>query len=57
LQLSASLQQRDYVKSLTGDAPAKLLQSYDAKAMDAWPVSTKVNRPGNDSADLIELLK
>jgi putative SOS response-associated peptidase YedK len=48
------IRQRDYVKWLTGDAAATLLQSYDAKAMEAYPVSTKVNRPGNDGPDLIK---
>ena len=31
-----------------------LLQPYPAEAMEAWPVSTRVNHPGNDSRECLE---
>jgi len=33
-----------------------LLKPYPAKEMEAWPVSTKVNNPRNDSAECMELV-
>jgi putative SOS response-associated peptidase YedK len=37
-----------------GKQVAPLLKPYEASEMDAYPISDKVNRPANDTADLIE---
>jgi putative SOS response-associated peptidase YedK len=47
------LQERDYERWLSGDAPTDLLKPYDAAAMEAFPVGVKVNTPKNDSPDLV----
>ena len=40
----------DYDRWLTGD-PAELLRPYPPEKMEAFPVSTLVNSPKNESAD------
>jgi putative SOS response-associated peptidase YedK len=32
-----------------------LLKPYPTQGMEAWPVSTKVNNPQNNSADCVQL--
>ncbi len=48
---------RDYSMWLAADTPADqlqhLLRPYDAERLDAYPVSTAVNTPQNDTEDLI----
>jgi putative SOS response-associated peptidase YedK len=44
----------DYVRWLTADDPADLLQPYPAELMRAYPVSTRVNSPKNDDESLVE---
>jgi len=41
---------------LEGDEAASLLKPFEANRMEAFPVSTAVNRPQNDSAECIEPL-
>jgi putative SOS response-associated peptidase YedK len=48
------LHERDYERWLSGDAPTDLLKPFDAAAMEGYPVSSRVNMPKNDSADLVE---
>jgi putative SOS response-associated peptidase YedK len=52
------LDPKDYGRWLDGDLPAStvgdLLKPYPAESMEVWPVSTRVNRPGNDGPELIE---
>jgi putative SOS response-associated peptidase YedK len=36
---------------------ADLLKAFDAKQMEAWPVSTRVNTPANNDPSLIEHIK
>lgn len=49
---------QDYETWLTGtsEQALPLLRAYPAEAMRAYPVSAKVNRPGNDTPELIEPL-
>ncbi|MDB5290279.1 MAG: response-associated peptidase [Phycisphaerales bacterium] len=48
----------DYGKWLDRDAGAeeamKLLRPYPAEEMEAWPISARVNRVGNDGPELLE---
>ncbi|HSZ56541.1 MAG TPA: SOS response-associated peptidase family protein [Tepidisphaeraceae bacterium] len=43
-----------YRRWLTGDEPQALLKPYDADAMEAFPISTRVNNVRNDGPELIE---
>lgn len=57
-RMPAILHPRDYVKWLdpspqTPESLLPLLKPYPADAMTAYPVSTLVNKPGNDSPELI----
>lgn len=48
----------DFAKWLSRDVPGKdvadLLKPFDVDQMEAWPVSTMVNSPKNDAAELVE---
>jgi putative SOS response-associated peptidase YedK len=52
------LARRDYATWLNLEAKAEelrlLLRPFDAREMAAYPISTRVNRPGNDGPELIE---
>jgi putative SOS response-associated peptidase YedK len=48
------LRDGDYKKWLGRDAPTDLLRPFDASAMEAFPVSSKVNSPRNDAPELVE---
>ena len=52
------LEPGDYGRWLDGELPASgvadLLKPSPAGSMEAWPVSTRVNRPGNEGPELIE---
>ncbi len=50
------LDQADYTAWLTAqsDLALALLNPYPADEMRAYPVSTKVNSPKNEAADLVE---
>ncbi|MEW6287745.1 MAG: SOS response-associated peptidase [Chloroflexota bacterium] len=57
-RMPAILHPRDYAKWLdpspqTPESLLPLLKPYPAEAMTAYPVSTLVNKPGNDSPELI----
>lgn len=41
-------------RSVAGKDVLDLLTPFDAEQMEAWPVSTRVNTPKNDSPDLID---
>jgi len=45
-----------YPRWLDGAEPEALLRPYSADQMEAYPVSQKVNRPQNDSAECIEAM-
>lgn len=40
-------------RDVPGEAVADLLKPYDAEAMEAWPVSTAVNSPKNDTCECV----
>lgn len=49
------LHQRDYARWLGEEPdPADLLVPFPSELMKMWPVSTRVNKAGNEGADLIE---
>jgi putative SOS response-associated peptidase YedK len=37
--------------------PSDLLRPYPSEPMTMWPLSTKVNRPANDTPDILEPLR
>ena len=57
-RMPVNIDSRDYGRWLDGESPpsavADLLKPYRAEGMEAWPVSTRVNRPGNEGPELIE---
>jgi putative SOS response-associated peptidase YedK len=61
-RMPAILQPRDYAKWLdpspqTPDALLPLIKPYPAEQMNAYPVSTQVNKPEHDSPELIVQVK
>jgi putative SOS response-associated peptidase YedK len=46
----------DYERWLTADDPLDVLRLFTVERLRAYPVSTRVNRPGNDDAALVEPL-
>lgn len=47
-------QESEWLSDIAADKAIELLKSYDSDAMKSYEISTKVNNPGNNSADLIE---
>lgn len=52
--LAPSEHRRWLDRSVPGKDVLDLLKPYDADAMDAWPVTTRVNSPANDDPSLIQ---
>ena len=49
------LHKKDYPRWLSDEAdPSDLMMPFPSELMKIWPVSTRVNKAGNDGADLID---
>src|SRR6188472_1870655 len=56
-RMPAILRPEDYGRWLTLDPDGpNLLQPFPSEPMEIWPISTRVNSPKNDDADLLEPL-
>jgi putative SOS response-associated peptidase YedK len=57
-RMPAVLRPEDYARWLGGEEPpADLLASFPAEPMTMWPISTRVNSPKNDDAQLLEAIE
>ena len=57
-RMPAILRHKDYARWLgEEEPPADLLASFPAEPMTMWPISTRVNSPKNDDAQLLQAIE